>query len=83
MSLMGHHTIQYCNIDMQVTRSKLQSLKSLTSCRSIVTVVFNVYYKNECKFVPQACNIYLKSFTGYNVRTPIERLPPDFTILDF
>ena len=51
------NSTQHCNIDVQVTRTKLQSLKSLTSCRSIVTLVFKVYYENKCKFVPQACNI--------------------------
>ena len=60
--------IQYCNIDVQVARSTLQSLKSLTSCWSIVTLVFNVLNLSHKHVIYK----YFKSFKGYNVCTPTE-----------
>ena len=78
--------IQYCNIDVQVARSILQSLKSLTSCRSIITLVFNVLNLSHKHVIYK----YFKSFKGCIMsvhrlkhKCVTLRLRPNSTILDF
>ena len=71
-------TLQYCDAMLQYwLASCLEQIAiALTSCRSTVTVVFNVYCKIKGKFVPQACNMCIfKHFKLIlNVFLPVRRL---------
>ena len=71
-------TLQYCDAMLQYwLASCLEQIAiALTSCRSTVTVVFNVYCKIKGKFVPQACNMCIfKHFKLIlNVFSPVRRL---------
>ena len=65
--------MQCCNTDVQVARTKLQS-RVLTSCRSTVTTVFNVYCKMKDKF---------KHFKLIlNVFSPIRQVERDILLLE-